>query len=90
MKISKGTISRTICLAIALINQALIMSGKEILPFADDQIYESVSLIFTIVSSIAAWWKNNSFTKAAIMADNAMKNLSNSKICQEDNICELE
>jgi len=68
-KITSGTIARTIILALALINQVLVMFGKSPLNIADDDIATVVSLIFTIVSTVIAWWKNNSFTKAAIEAD---------------------
>jgi SPP1 family holin len=68
-KITSGTIARTIILALALINQTLVMFGKSPLNIADDDIATVVSLIFTIASTVIAWWKNNSFTKAAIEAD---------------------
>lgn len=73
MNISAGTIARTICLAVALINQVLTVAGKDVLPFAEDEIYQLISLVFTIVASSVAWWKNNSFTKAAIKADKLLK-----------------
>lgn len=73
MKISAGTIARTIWLCLALINQCLVLSGREVLPFAENEVYEVVSLIFTISASLVAWWKNNSFTKKAIIADSIMK-----------------
>jgi len=68
-KITSGTIARTIILALALINQALVMFGKSPLNIADDDIATIVSLIFTIASTVIAWWKNNSFTQNAIKAD---------------------
>ena len=67
--ISSGTIARTIILALALINQALVVFGKSPLNIADDDIATVVSLLFTIASTAVAWWKNNSFTQAAITAD---------------------
>ena len=73
MKITSGTIARTIWLFIALLNQVLLIAGKEILPFAEDEIYEVISLIFTASASIVAWWRNNSFTRKAIMADEIMR-----------------
>lgn len=73
MNIKSDTIARTIALAIALINQILAIYGKEVLPFADDDIYQICSLIATLVTSGLAWWKNNSFTKAAIEADEVLK-----------------
>lgn len=75
MRISKGTIIRTICLILALVNLTLETFGKKIIPISDEQISELVTLIFTIVTSIAAFWKNNSFTKEAIIADGIMREM---------------
>lgn len=69
------TIARTIFLFIALANQMLAIAGKEVLPITEDTVYQLVSLIATIVAAIMAWWKNNSFTKAAIEADNVLSQL---------------
>lgn len=71
-KISANTIARTACLVIALANQILAIYGKEVLPFTEDSIYQIVSLIATLVTAGVAWWKNNSFTPAAIEADDYM------------------
>jgi len=76
MTITKGTIARTIILILALVNQVLAILGKGSIDIADDTIYQLCSLIATIVTAAAAWWKNNSFTKAAIAGDdtkNAVK-----------------
>lgn len=73
--ISADTIARTICLALALINQILAVFGKNVLPFGDDDIYQFVSLIATFATAGIAWWKNNSFTSAAIKADEYMNEL---------------
>lgn len=67
--IKKDTIARTAALALALINQILAVTGKELLPFAEDEVYQLVSLGCTLVASVIAWWKNNSFTKPAIVSD---------------------
>lgn len=69
MKISSGTIARTIVLVLALINQALAIMGKGTIDIADDTIYQLCSLAATVVTSIVTWWKNNSFTQAAIEGD---------------------
>lgn len=69
MRIKKETIIRTIVLAVALINQVLITSGKSQLPYADEELAEMLSTLFTIGASIWAWWKNNSVTQKALMAD---------------------
>lgn len=69
MKVSKETIIRTIILAIALLNQVLTAAGKNPLPFSNEEIYEGLTLALTVGSTVWAWWKNNSFTKNAIAAD---------------------
>ena len=75
MKIKVDTIARTIVLILALINQVLAMCGKNVLSFADETVYELVTLLFTIGASAWAWWKNNSITKKAIKADEYLTQL---------------
>ncbi|MEW4192995.1 MULTISPECIES: phage holin [Bacillus] len=65
----KGTIVRTVLLFIALINQALIMFGKPVLPISEDQVntltetlYLAFSMVFTLVTTLVAWFKNNYVT----------------------------
>mgnify|MGYP000438327735 FL=1 len=69
MKISSGTIARTVILILALVNQVLSVLGYKIIPIEDGQINDFVTIAFTIGSALAAWWKNNSFTEAAIEGD---------------------
>ena len=73
MKVTKGTIARTIILALALVNQVLTAMGKNVINIADEDINTLISTAFTIVSAVVAWWKNNSFTKAALEADEIMR-----------------
>lgn len=72
------TIARTIIFFLSLLNQIFALAGKESIPFVEDDIYQLVSLIFTIGSGIWAWWKNNSFTSSAIKADETLKELKES------------
>ena len=74
MKITAGTIARTAILVLALVNQVLTAMGHSIINVSDDDINTLISSGFTVVSAIIAWWKNNSFTHAAIMADEVLKN----------------
>lgn len=69
MKVSSGTIARTVILILALVNQVLSVLGYKIIPIEDGQINDFVTIAFTIGSALAAWWKNNSFTEAAIEGD---------------------
>ncbi|MEK4689452.1 MULTISPECIES: phage holin [Bacillus] len=65
----KGTVIRTVLLLIALINQTMLMFGKSPLDITEDQVnqladalYTAVSVIFTIGTTLAAWFKNNYVT----------------------------
>lgn len=77
--IKSDTIARTIVLGIALINQILAITGKEVLPFGEDDVYQVCSLVATIITSGLAWWKNNSFTQPAIEADEQLKATKSNK-----------
>ena len=74
-KVSTSTIARTIILILALINQILTSTGHSVIPVSNDQVQEIVSLVFTIISALVAWWKNNSFTAPAKQADIWMKKM---------------
>lgn len=78
-QISVGTIIRTVCLILALVNLTLETFGKSVIPISDEQVSELITLIFTIVTSVAAFWKNNSFTQEAIIADGLMHDMKSTK-----------
>ena len=67
--ISAGTIARTACLLLALTNQMLGAFGKPVLPIESATVEQLVTAGITTVAALIAWWKNNSFTPAAIEAD---------------------
>ena len=69
-KFEKGTVIRTVLLLIALINQTMLMFGKSPLDITDaqvnqlaDALYTAGSVIFTISTTIVAWFKNNYVTE---------------------------
>lgn len=68
-KISAGTIARTACLLLALLNQILCAFGKSPLPIESETLNQLVTTSITVVAALVSWWKNNSFTKEAIAAD---------------------
>ena len=74
-----GTITRTILIIIALINQGLVIAGKNPLPFEDDQITQVISFSFTTVTSLIAWWKNNNFSREAKEAQHYLDALKSVK-----------
>ena len=71
-KVSVETVVRTIVLVVTLLNQVLTMLGKNPLPFAKDELYSMLTAAATVAATLWAWWKNNSFTKAAIEADKVL------------------
>ena len=73
MTISAGTIARTICLCLALVNQILTATGHSVINISDESVNTLISTGFTIVTAIVAWWKNNSFTQSALKADEVMR-----------------
>lgn len=70
-----GTVVRTVVLFLAIVNQVLAIFGKSIIPIQEEQINMLITTGWTVISALVAWWKNNSFTKAAIEADKVMENL---------------
>lgn len=77
--VKADTIARTIILALALINQILAIAGKDKIPVVESDIYQICSLAVTVGSAVWSWWKNNSFTKSAIAADNYKAELKEGK-----------
>ena len=75
MNITAGTIARTIVLALALVNQVLTATGHSVINISDDTVNTLISTGFTVVTAVVAWWKNNSFTSAAIEADKMKEQL---------------
>lgn len=62
---------RTLILAVALINQALVIFGISKREIDLDSWANYGTYLLTVVSSIWSWWKNNSFTPEAQNADKA-------------------
>ena len=86
--IETGTIIRTVVLVIALINMALTAFGKNPLQFSDDEVYSGVSALITVIASLVAWWKNNSFTTQAIEADDILKIKKAEGNTEDENVTE--
>ena len=78
-KIGTQTYVRTAFLIIALINTVITACGANPLPFSEEELYEGISAIVTVVASLWAWWENNSFTKAAIEADKEYERIKNAE-----------
>lgn len=73
--IKVATLTRTAVLILALANQILSATGHSPIPVDDAQLEQLISTGITVGAAIWAWWKNNSFTKEAIAADNYLESL---------------
>jgi len=74
-KVKPATYIRTASLIIALANQACHQLGLIPLPAQTQDVYGDMSLLLTALTGLTAWWKNNSFTGAAIKADELLNEL---------------
>lgn len=79
MNIASGTIARTICLCLALVNQVLTATGHSVINISAESVNTLISTGFTIVTAVIAWWKNNSFTQSALKADEVIRELKSNK-----------
>lgn len=77
--VEASTWVRTAVLIAALINQALVISGITQNEADIDNLTYYISFIFTAISSVWSWWKNNSFTKKAQKADEAVISAAEAK-----------
>ena len=71
-KPSAGTGAHLICLILTLVNQVLVMTGHSPLPFDLGEAEVWIATGLTAAASLWAYWKNNSWTKEAIDADEVM------------------
>ena len=73
LKITSGTIIRTIIIILALVNTGLTMFGKNPIPYSSEEIEMGITYIVDIITTLIVWWKNNSFTKPALKGDIVMR-----------------
>lgn len=79
MEISKGTIIRTIMLIIVVVNMILQHFGIDIIKANESEIASLVEILIELAVIVVTFWKNNSFTKNAIKADEFLKQLKESE-----------
>lgn len=79
MKISKGTIIRTIMLIIVIVNMILQHFGLDLIKVNENEIASLVEIVIELAVILVTFWKNNSFTDNAIKADEFLKTLKEGK-----------
>lgn len=72
-------IVRLVVLVILLVNQSLIVMGWTPFPFSEEQIYEGLSSVATVIVAIYSWWKNNNITEEAQQAQEYLDELKSRK-----------
>ena len=75
MKISKGTIVRTIMIVLVIINMILGRMGYDVIDVDENQVLEVVEILIEVAIIVVGFWKNNSYTEKAIKADEFLKGL---------------
>jgi SPP1 family holin len=75
MKITKGTITRSVLLFIVVLNMLLKKMGLNPLIIDKGTTAYFVETILELLVIMVSFWKNNSFSKNAIRADEFLKAL---------------
>lgn len=78
MKISKGTIVRTVLLVVVIINLILKQFGLDLIEVTENEILTVIETFIEIAVIIVSFWKNNSYTQNAIKADEFLRQLKES------------
>ena len=79
MKITKGTIIRTIALAVVILNMLLKALGKPLIEYDEGTVMHWLEYLIEVAVILVTFWKNNSFSPEAIKADQFLQNLRASK-----------
>lgn len=81
---------RTLVLVIALVSNLLVVIGKRTEEIDMDKTTEVLTYLLTLVSSVWAWWKNNSFTDKAQEADAVLNDDGTNEILIESEMTDDE
>ena len=84
LRVTPGTIARTIVLGVAIINKILTYFGKPIINLDSALLSEFISDAWLIISAVTAWWKNNSFTLPALAGDVIMRMMRKGQLTEAD------
>ena len=76
-QVTPATWARLALLIISIANLALRSLGFDTMKFPEKEVSDAVSIILAAASALAAYWKNNSFTSAALEADRILRERKN-------------
>lgn len=80
MKISKGTIVRSILMVFACVNLVLKIKGKAPIDITGNEVLMFVDTFIDFAIIIVGFWKNNSYSQNAIKADVYLQGLKNQSV----------
>ena len=73
--VTVGTWARLLMLTAALVITAMRLLGITVIPIENETYENLITAAVMVISSAISYWKNNSFTEEAQIADKLMKNL---------------
>lgn len=79
MKISKGTIVRTIMVIVVVLNIILKKFNIDVINVSENEILTLIEALIEVAVIAVGFWKNNSYTQKAIQADEFLKQLRESE-----------
>lgn len=79
MKITKSTLVRTILFFLVILNFILEKCGVDLIPVNESTVLMFVEYAIEVAILIVGFWKNNSYTSKAIIADEFLKELRESE-----------
>lgn len=90
LKVTKGTIVRTVLTVVVLVNLALKACGIEVINIDESDVSEVIENLVSIGVIVLGFWKNNSFTLEAKNADFYLAKLKNFDTDEADEIFDRE
>ena len=78
-RVKVSTWIRLVVLAVAVINAAMRMCGCDTIPLGNETAEDVASVIVLVIGTLNAYWKNNSFTEAALVADELLQTIKESE-----------
>ncbi len=79
MKMTRGTIVRTVLLLVAIVNIGLQHFGVDVIKVEESEVASLLEYIVQMAIIVVGFWKNNSYTDKAMKADEFLKNLKESE-----------
>ena len=79
MKITKGTLVRTISIIIVILNIVLKHFNIDVINVSESEILTFIESLIEVAIIVVGFWKNNSYTEKAIEADEFLKTLKESE-----------